>query len=390
MVSRPARSVVLAVAYAVLSLYITALMVIGSGFTGGTLAADTNHLLDGTARRPFAYRALVPAVARLLVDITPDAMQNAVSGWLEAFRDNSGVVGVIRQHNPYPHPAPRASESIIRHPYSAPPGSGEAPRNGGGAADVKPYDPSIPPTLDDAHIYGFGVFIVLIFAGLLGAVTVQYKFAALLWPAEPLAAAVAPLVLLLALPAFATHFAYIYDPAEMFFSGLCLYFLYQQRWAAYLAAIALATCNKETSIFCIFLYFIWCYGRLPMRDYVRLGALQLAIYAVVKGAITVHFASAPGRFLAFWRIRHLYYLLGGYNYYTVIGLAVTVLLLTYRWQEKPPFLRACLWMLVPNTVAYVLFCMPGEYRSFYFSLPAAVLLATDTLMRWTGAGTRRP
>src|SRR5579885_3146335 len=120
------RPAALVTAYVLLSFYVTAIMVLGSQFTCGMQSADANRMLAGTASRPVAYRMLVPAVARLLVEATPDSAKDVITSGLKAFRDSRGVANIIAQHNPYPHDMPPSGNAHVQsdaYPHSPLPGS---------------------------------------------------------------------------------------------------------------------------------------------------------------------------------------------------------------------------------------------------------------------------
>jgi hypothetical protein len=68
----------------------------------------------------------------------------------------------------------------------------------------------------------------------------------------------------------------------------------------------------------------------------------------------------------------------------MINIAVLFFLMTYRWQEKPAFLKTGLWLLPLVYMAYVMHGNPGEYRVFFDVLPLIILLATHTLTQAAG------
>ena len=67
--------------------------------------------------------------------------------------------------------------------------------------------------------------------------------------------------------------------------------------------------------------------------------------------------------------------LAEYHYSTFLGFILTAFVITYEWQKKPAFLRGTLWIALINWIAYILMCYPGEYRSFYSSMPFLSILA---------------
>lgn len=210
-----------------------------------------------------------------------------------------------------------------------------------------------------------------------------------MFPASPAYARASPIVMLLIMCTLHGSFAYSYDYAEILFSTALLYLLMKGRWQAYILCFALGTYAKETAMFAIFFYAINAYPRLPFRQYIGLGLLQICIFAAIRAAIVHYFADLPAAYdenqaySGSLQLNFLY--LFNYNdNYSLASFAVMIILMTYRWYDKPLFLRSALWMLVPNGAAYFLTCTPGEYRDLLWSMPVIGLLVTHSIVTMAG------
>lgn len=324
-------------AYLLLSMYVMAMFIRGSNYVVDNTAYGTPPL------RPVAYRFLVPTIADYVYELIPESVVIPATSALANFRD-SGFGRRMLGLNP-----------------------GQA----------------LPGTISNESIFYTYVKLCVVFLTLLAFVAMLAQLALAMFPQSLAYAYTAPLVALLAIPVFIERFGYTYDFAELFFSCALLYLLYRQRWRTYLACLALATMNKESAGFMLFFYALWFYARLPRREYIRWGVLQLLVFGLVLGGIHYYHRDTPGMYgtaYIFTLPSNLIYLMY-YNYYTYVCLVMTVCFLIYRWPEKPDFLKGGLWLLVPSMSAYLFACNPGEYRDLYWCMPVLMLLATHTVIR---------
>ena len=333
------------VLYFMCSLY--AMLAFMSGaFVVGYSGLDVGYS-NGPQVRPFVYRVLVPIVAKAVMQVVPDTIETSLTEKMIRWRDSAEGKEAIN------------SLLVIPPPFV------------------------IPPALANENLFETAVVVVIVYLTLLAFIGMLYMLARALFPESLIYALVAPLVALQIIPAVAVYRAYIYDFAELFFSCACCYLLFQRRWGRYIACLAVATLNKETTIFEVFFYAVWFYSRLPRTQYVRLLLYQLAVYAAVKGAVTWYFADMPGGLLAHYFVDILTYT---YQYMYEIGLTLIVIAFAvcYKWQEKPAFLRGGMWIVLVNVGAYFIGGFPGEYRDLYFCMPIVMLLGTHTLVRISG------
>ena len=302
----------------------------------------------GEVRKPpVAYRLLIPAVTQVARSVMPGFVKEAVTPLLIKGRDT----GFVRQCLSWD------------------------------------YDGHLPQ-IGDAYIFDSFVKIGVIYAFLLAFIWMLYVLARALFPESTLYALLAPALALLVMVPFEKLYAYSYDFSELFFSCACFYLLLKERWRAYLVCLALAMFNKETTMFIMFFYFIWFYGKMPRKRYLQLGLLQIAICVLIEGMVRYYTMgnlfvyTQDAHFIQFRRVIPF---MIGYDYTTAIHIVILGVLMTYRWMDKPAFLRVGSWVVGVNVGAFLLTCNPGEYRDLYFSLPVWILLATHTLVSLSGA-----
>lgn len=330
------------VLYGVLSLHVMAAFMVGRVFDT-KYDGDILRAMDGSARRPPAYRVLLPLAAHAVLFAIPDTLEKKLASSLTPLAKMRVVKFLVGTHKgAYP-----------------------------------------PPHLTEEHIVQTTVVYLLIYVSLLAFLAMLYRLAAALMPQSPAYAWLAPAAALIALPPFTHQYAYIYDFPELFFSCACLYLLFRRRWNLYLLCLAVATLNKETTIFVVFFYCIWFWRELPREQYIILGIAQLLIFAIVKLSVTEYFSARDGLLVGYSPVLGwLFWVRYGYD--TLFRAVILFVLIVWRWEDKPLFLRASLWMLLPNVAAHVITANPPEYRSLYWSLPVLVLLAVHTLVGVTG------
>ncbi len=287
--------------------------------------APLEGMIEGTAHRPYVYRTLLPTTVRLMLAATPGKLIASIE------------------------------KRVARRPWSEP-----------FRAQFR-----IPPGWLYAGLLTFG----LMYLSLLGYTAVLYRLQRFLLPeATGLSRHAAPVLGLLVLPPFFS-FGYIYDFPVLLLSSLCFLCLFSGRWFWYLAWFTLACINKETSVLMLLPFFACNYDRLALRAMVPLLAAQVAIFALTRGLIVLAFASNPGVTMYQTFHRHVPHLLSLPSFTGLFAFIVLLFVFAYRWGEKPVAVkRAFCWLLLPIGVLFLAGGIPGEYRVFYETLPAAVLL----------------
>jgi len=313
---------------------------LGDGMSRGRL----DRMVEGTAHKPFVYRQLVPNLVRSIEAVTPEPLRTAVSGAMQNYK--------------------------VSMPYYL----------------MKPYMPwfeNIFPS-EDSH-YRRILASLVIFGFLIGYLAGIFALARALFPGSPAVALFAPIFAVVAYSSFGVPFQFIYDLATLCLSTACFYFIYTERHRCYLLVFFLSCLNKETAIFSILFFALWNAGRMEKKRFLTLWTLQCFLYILVKCMLTITYMNNPGELLerhADIIIKHD--LLAAASIFKVITVMVLWFLLTYRWDDKPMFLKCSLWILPLIYLAYLLYGSPGEYRVFFDMHAPLVLLATHTLVVGTG------
>ena len=329
---------VFAVLYFVCSLYVMIPFMagaVGSGYTG------LDSYPYGTPSRPMVYRVLMPNIAKVVRAAVPQVIEKPLTERLIQWRDSDEGKHTVK--------------SLFFR----------------------------PPPLANENIFETAVVAFVCYLTFMAFIAMFYHLTRALFPDSTSYALLAPVIMLQLLPALMINNAYIYDFSELFFSCALFYLLLKQRWSAYLCVFAIATFNKETTIFCILIFATYFVFRLPRRQFIFLLAQQCVLYLMIKGGLTAYFANYPGELIG----PHVT-LMGNIKAVLRTGdifvFAMSTALMGYRWKEKPAFLRGGVPMILAHTAIFFAICVPYEYRDFYWSLPFMVLYATHSLI--AGAG----
>jgi hypothetical protein len=330
------RRVVLCLAGLVLSLMVFFLFLRHPGIDSFKDARVVD-MVYGRANRPYVLRALLPAAARLLVDLTPPSLQERIR---ETTRTNKSLACWFAANG---------------------------------------WDPA------SAVVYL--AVSVWIYACLVGFALLVGRLASALYSGPPLLIESTPLLALAFLPSLFCQVNYVYDPATLFFSTLCLVLMARRRLGWFLPCFAVACINKETAILQTLVFY------LHFRQDDQLGRprfrgmllAQVAIFLAVKTTLSVIFRSNPGSFgfLLFfhnlgWRFNPVG--LAGTLSYFVVGIMVV-----HHWSCKPKLLREAAWMLPILVLLGLLMGFVDEVRSYCDAYPVVVLLAIPSAAALAGA-----
>ncbi len=298
-------------------------------------------IYNGTAPTPFSYRVLVPILTKTAVALTPQAWQEEMDADLKSWA---------------------ASAEIKRSlPWMV---------------NVFPLQSPAYPRL---------IAILLIYGALLGYAAILYKLSVKVFPDDGAIRYFAPLVALISISSFSWPLQHIYDMPLLFLSAGCYYCIFIRQWRWYAVFFILACLNRETSIFILIFFAFWFYKKLDTQTYVRQLALQGLAYAAIAVTLGVVFADNPD-----WFARRQYFfpvmndLLGRSSPAGFVVVAAYFWLLTYRWQQKPAFLKTSLALFPLMYAAYLVYGFPKEYRVFFDLMPLLALLATHTLVEAAG------
>jgi hypothetical protein len=325
------------------------------GFRGRSARYGFRALITYQAERPFAFRALTPAVINGVTALLPASRLNELVEWDLARRQED-------------HPWLSAHRRF---------GWGGRP---------------MPEEYVAYFILWPVVFLVLIAMRRLTRVAECFPDALVDW---------APALALLVLPMTFSRGGYLYDFPELLLITLAVGLLLERRWLLYYACFALACFNKETAILLV-VYCVALHGpHMPRRGPLIHAAAHAVIGLPILAWQRLTFASNPGANAEFQLGDNIRFLLspapwtrfwdpygpllpfpGPFNVLSIVLISGAVFLF---WREKPRALRvafvAMMSVLVPLLIVYGTL---DEVRNFSLAFPAAYLLACHTAARLYG------
>jgi hypothetical protein len=189
----------------------------------------------------------------------------------------------------------------------------------------------------------------------------------------------APPVLLLASTVF-FGFGYIYDFSTLFFFSLGLLLMARREWGWFLFIFAIATLNKETTIFLYLVFALYFFNRMPRRNFILLSACQLGLYALIQGIIRFMYRNNPGDALE-WHFSDQI------PQYTAIAektplllvvwgaaLIMIAILVAYKWRRKPEFMRIAFAIFPFFLFLFIFWAYPLEIRDLLEVYPILAIL----------------
>jgi hypothetical protein len=299
-----------------------------------------SEMVYGTAWKPFVYRTLLPTSVRLVSEIIPESIHNAVTKKVES--NNFLMLGLEKLK------------------------------------------------WESEFITEYLIAMVLMYLSLLGFVYAFRKLFDEIYTSPLWFKNVISIILLFAIPAmFQPNYSnYVYDFPALFLFTLGLLFLRQRKWNHFLILFLIACFNKETIILLTMIFAIHFYNdkETTKKFYYQLIAAQLFIFGLIKILLFILFFDNPGGFVEFHLIDRNYLLFNGYSLTTFVVLLIIVLSIFSRWNEKPKFLKDSLWIGVPLLILTLLFGFFDELRDYYEVLPVIILLISYSIAKILNAG----
>lgn len=276
------------------------------------------RMLEGTAPRPYIYRMLIPAIARMGAGLVPPDLST---------RLENSFLGTVTN---------KTYQELSGGIYSA-----EA-----------------------------SIALWVIFLSLAGFILVEKAFLnGLGYPAQD-GFVISVTLAIMVLP-LSVHFAYVYDLPQMFLISIGVLFLYRQNWAAYLLLLTVSLFNKETSFFLTIIFIAYYLRRLPGKVFTLLLGSQLGIFIINRIIIMYVFRNSPGVTIL-WSIRYhieQYVDHPSTLIFTLVFFGGILYLVFKDWQRKPVFLRFASTAFFLMVVTFFLAGMPMEFRVFMDILP---------------------
>ena len=304
---------------------VTTISVINPGINGYEKAMFPD-MIYGTAYKPFVYRTLLPAMVRLIQAPIPMQVRDLINKSL-------------------------SNVSILKS-----------------AIDKLGWEKD--------YLLDYSVAFILLYLFLLGFLgAFKYLFTRLISTNE-IFLNVTSFVAIVGLPLLFKYYTYIYDFPTLFLFTLGLGLMAAEQWNLYMLVFIFATFNKETSILLAFIYFIHNFPNIMAgKLFLKLLIMQLVFYAGIKLVVTILFVNNPGTFLEFHLFDHNLIILRNIDLLPLLLILLPIIILVfYKWREKPKLLKDGLWVLVPLVSIAVFYGFIDEYRAYYEAYPIICLL----------------
>jgi hypothetical protein len=324
------RRVVLLLMYLVTSATVLFVFMVRPGVDGHPRASFPD-MVDGTAHKPFVYRALVPACVRFVAAVTPDSVEEAVNAAFESKR-TVRLLGWQR-----------------------------------------------------SYIFRYLAALSLMLLSFVGYAWALRKLIAHFFDYQPVVTDMVPIGGLLILPLFFRYYSYLYDPSNLFLFTAAIVLIVTGRTAWFYLLFIVATLNKETSFLLIALLLLY-RARTGVNLRLLLHCILLSgIWIAVKGGLAYLYRDHPGAFVEPHLFDHnlrVPFDHTGSAVYFIAVVTMCILVIGRDWGKKPAFLRSGLLITaIPLLILHLFFGYIDELRGYYEALPFVFLLSLPTVAR---------
>jgi hypothetical protein len=243
-----------------------------------------------------------------------------------------------------------------------------------------------PGHSEAAHAADYVLVVGVMAASLVGFAFAVRALSRTVFSASPAVHGSIALIAVACLPlTFGPFSRQIYDFSTLCLFTWCLVLMARQQWAAFAAVFILACLNKESSILLplVFLFVtLRAENRLTNANIAALFIYQIVVFALVRTAVVYAFGDNPGDTVEMHLYDHNQYVLlhpGEMSKRLILLLAVAIAG-TWRWQQKPLFLRRAFLALAPALVVMgVTVGMVDEIRAYYEIYPVILLMTAHAL-----------
>ena len=288
-------------------------------------------MIYGKASKPFVYRVLLPTTVRVLSAPVPQTLRNTISNKIENSISLNKLFKKLKWEK------------------------------------------------ELAVEYSFAMLIM--FLSLWGfSIAIRYLFILFYNSSSWFADSVSVLALL-GLPTMFQYTSFIYDFPLLLLYTLGLIFLYKQDWLNFLIIFLVGCINKETTILLTLVFYIFYKSSLKKELFNKLLIAQFAIFLLIKSLLYFIFKNNQGTFIEFHLIDHNLRLLTGYDLTLAAAVLGLILLVFYKWNEKPNFLKTSLWMFIPLVILTLFLGYLDELRDYYEVYPIVIIFITHSIAR---------
>lgn len=199
---------------------------------------------------------------------------------------------------------------------------------------------------------------------------------------KPLVAILAPGFALACLPIMFEYYSYVYDFPVLIFITLGMIFIHRRNMTLFWTTYILGLFNKETMILLPLVFWLQYRKDETLKKWRRRNlAAMIIVFIFIRQLLLALFQQNPGGGFAFPLFSHNIFFLWtqDYDYTHYVSMAMLVLAVFYRWEEKPVFLKRALFMAVPLLFLTMLMGFLDEFRDYYEVYPVVFLLIAQTL-----------
>lgn len=180
--------------------------------------------------------------------------------------------------------------------------------------------------------------------------------------------------------------SHAYDYGTLMFGALLLLCLAHERHALFCVVLGFACLNKESAIIYGLAFLAVNLPRLrPARIGIYLG-VQAVTFLVLHGGVRHRFRTNPGTGMEIFAKQQLYYFTEHIGLARLLPLVFVFIVVFYGFPQKHPCLRRASWVILPWSLLFLVGGQQGELRVTFEVLPVILLLASDSLVRFVGAG----
>ncbi|CAB3797889.1 hypothetical protein [Pararobbsia alpina] len=349
MLNRPGPSRTSAWILLIFIYYIAAASSFGGFFTKWHFRDDSpmslRLALDGTQKRPFVYRQLLPSTANLIDSVIPEKVKVPLLHKL---------AGDTPDANPIQRFFPGATDAVV-------------------------------PEYAVRYLIVYVMTFLSMFAALfvIRAVCIELI-------GDRVAATLAPIVISAVFPLILTEGGYFYDMPEVLFMALGIWLTLRRRLVSLVVVVFLATLNKESYLlFVLTLYPIAAMRYSRPQSGLLIGVL-LAVAAAVNMAVKHRYMGNGGGMMEYQLAEHARFLLNPLNYlrteinygvsttkgFHILHLLLIGILAKIGWRSLPPAVRTQTWLAALISVPlFIAFCFKDELRNLsLLTMPFAFLV----------------
>ncbi len=311
----------------------------------GSQRASLEAMTEGTAHRPFAYRALIPFVVNQVAKWMPDGLRESLA--------QSTTIYAFWKIEPRP-----SADLTVKY-----------------------------------HITLLLMFLSLFLMMFMVRLTTKVQ-----WPKQELLCDVSPLLMVILLPMTFVQGGYFYDFPELLGVFTAFFLCITQRFAWLLALLPLMILNKESNLVVPALLAPIFYHHLGFKKtiYWTAGLTLLGLPPFLS--LRHLYQDNPGSQIEFHLYRNIEYYcklecwLSFFDIYVPMvrfpkGFNIASILLVggmalFQWRKKPPVLKQLLIVAaVINLPLLLFFCYKDELRNLSLLFPALYLVSVDTMAR---------